>query len=51
MLVSAPRKRKLVGKVGKKGGPLDGVMLNMVGEKVIPLEESEDEDPSSCKTM
>ena len=50
-VVAAPRKRKLVRNVKKKGGPLDGVMLNMVGEKVIPLQESDDEDPSSCKTM
>lgn len=50
-MVTAPRKRKLTRKEKKKGGPLDGVMLNMVGDKVIPLQESDDEDPSSCKTM
>ena len=59
-VVSVPRRRKhkimktegacaSPGKGG--GGPLDGVMLDMVGEKVIPLDESDDEEPSNCKTM
>ena len=50
-VVTAPRRRKLIRKEKRKGGPLDGVMLNMVGDKVIPLQESDDEDPSSCKSM
>ena len=48
-VVSAPRLRK-GRKTGK--GPLDGAMLDMVGEKIIPLEVSDsDEDESNCRTM
>ena len=51
-VVSVPRRRKNRQGKRKRGGPLDGVMLDMVGEKVIPLEESDEEDePSNCKTM
>ena len=38
----------------KRGGrgPLDGAMLDMVGEKIIPLEESDSDDEGSTnKTM
>ena len=47
-VIAAPRLRK-----GKKGGkgPLDSAMLDMVGEKIIPLEESESEEESNCKQM
>ena len=47
-VIAAPRFRK-----GKKGGkgPLDSAMLDMVGEKIIPLEESESEEESNCKQM
>ena len=50
---SAPntRKRKTRHTKKKQGGPLDRVMLSMVGEKIIPLDESEEEDHSHCKTM
>ena len=47
--MSAPRRRK-----GRKAGkgPLDGAMLDMVGEKIIPLQESEsEEDEGNCRTM
>ena len=47
-VVSATRRRKWK-KTGK--GPLDGAMLDMVGEKIVPLEESESEDEGNCKTM
>ena len=33
------------------GGPLDRVMLSMVGEKEIPLEESDEDEPTHCKSM
>ena len=47
-VIAAPRLRK-----GRKGGrgPLDNAVLDMVGEKIIPLEESESEEESNCKTM
>ena len=50
-VVSAPRRRrrKRVGAAG--GGPLDRVMLSMVGEKEIPLEESDEDEPTHCKSM
>jgi len=47
-VVSATRRRKWK-KTGK--GPLDGAMLDMVGEKIVPLEESDSEDEGNCKTM
>lgn len=48
-VVSAPRLRK-GRKTGK--GPLDGAMLDMVGEKIVPLEESDsNDDEGNCKTM
>ena len=50
-VVSVPRRRKNRINAGQGGGPLDGVMVDMVGEKVIPLEESEEDEPSNCKTM
>ena len=51
-VVSAPRRRrrKRGGAVGG-GGPLDRVMLSMVGEKEIPLEESDEDEPTHCKSM
>ena len=53
-VVSAPRRRrrKRGGAAGVGGGgPLDRVMLSMVGEKEIPLEESDEDEPTHCKTM
>jgi len=51
-VVSAPRRRRVLRTNDKgKGGPLDRVMVSMVGEKTIPLEESDEEDASHCKTM
>ena len=48
---SVPRKRKIKQVKKKAGGPLDRIMLSMVGEKMIPLDESDEEDQSHCKTM
>jgi hypothetical protein len=50
-VVSVPRRRKNRIRKRHDGGPLDRVMLDMVGEKVIPLDESEEDEPSNCKTM
>ena len=47
-VVSETRRRKWK-KTGK--GPLDGAMLDMVGEKIVPLEESDSENEGNCKTM
>ena len=49
-VVSVPRRRKRARVRRGGGGPLDRVMVSMVGEKEIPLVESEEEDePSGCK--
>ena len=56
VVTTAPRRRKATITTAstsskKRGGPLDRVMISMVGEKQIPLEESDEEDASHCKTM
>ena len=56
VVTTAPRRRKASVNTAstsskKRGGPLDRVMISMVGEKQIPLEESDEEDASHCKTM
>ena len=50
-VVSAPRRRRRKRGGATGGGPLDRVMLSMVGEKEIPLEESDEEEPTHCKSM